>query len=148
MGKCESSSVYIGINILISELINQINESNFILIKQFLQQGFIEDMNDFHNNTYNDIIFDNKYDDNCNIENYKNYIINDLKKECLYEKTILIPIELIIDTERWGYNRYGTNGTFRDLDFDINSIKNKIDDKYNKNISNYKIVMIIKQNSG
>jgi hypothetical protein len=164
MGKSESSSIYIGIKILISHLIEQLNESNFVLIKKLLQDGFIDYDNGFFNENYIKIEKEFKIQD---IEKFKNNIMNilktngdiakskfssetknDLSRGTLYEQTLLIPIERIMKTERWGYDRYGTNGTYRKLDFDIEIIKNKIYDEYKNKINDFEIVMILEQFSG
>jgi len=47
MGRDDSATAYIGIKISVYELVSQINESNFDLIKNMLFDGFIEDSNDF-----------------------------------------------------------------------------------------------------
>ena len=52
MGKSETASASIGIKILLSDLILQINKTNFGLIKKMLYDGFIEDSNDYYNEVY------------------------------------------------------------------------------------------------
>jgi len=56
MGRCETATASIGIKILLSDLILEINENNVTLIKQMLYYGFIEDNNDFFNEIYSRII--------------------------------------------------------------------------------------------
>ena len=56
MGKSETVSASIGIKILLSDLILQINETNFTLIKQMLYDGCIEDSNGYYNETYKIIL--------------------------------------------------------------------------------------------
>ena len=56
MGRCETSTASIGIKILLSELVLQINEKNFNLIKEMLNNGFIEDQNQYFNEVYQIII--------------------------------------------------------------------------------------------
>jgi len=41
MGKCETSTTSIGIKILLSDLILQINEQNMDIIKEMLYGGYI-----------------------------------------------------------------------------------------------------------
>ena len=48
MGRDDLATAYIGIKISVSELVSQIDESNFDLIKNMLFDGFIEDSNDFY----------------------------------------------------------------------------------------------------
>ena len=52
MGRSESANVSIGIKILLSDLIMQINDTNTDLIISILYNGFIEDDNDEDNNIY------------------------------------------------------------------------------------------------
>jgi len=164
MGKCETSTASLGIKIILSDLIEQINENNFDLIKKMLYDGFIEDCNDYFNEVYKKII---GYDDGDielpeNYLEFKEYLINqfknngsyykfkdsykvepNLKNGCLFDKELLIPIKEILSTERWGYNREGTNGTYRLIDFDLSIT---IDDY--KMIQKFQIVFIVKQHSG
>ena len=60
MGKSETASAALGIKILLSDLIPQINETNFNLIKKMLYDGFIEDSNDYYNEAYKNVL---GYDD-------------------------------------------------------------------------------------
>ena len=59
MGKSESVSASIGIKILLSDIITQINETNFNIILDMLVNGFIEDQNDYFNEVYNFSIINN-----------------------------------------------------------------------------------------
>ena len=164
MGKCETSTASLGIKIILSDLIEQINENNFDLIKKMLYDGFIEDCNNYFNDVYKKII---GYDDGDielpeNYLEFKEYLIKqfknngsyykfkdtykvepNLKNGCLFDKELLIPIKEILSTERWGYNREGTNGTYRLIDFDLSIT---IDDY--KMIKKFQIVFIVKQHSG
>lgn len=56
MGRDDSATAYIGIKISVYELVSQINESNFDLIKNMLFDGFIEDSNDFYNEVFKKIL--------------------------------------------------------------------------------------------
>ena len=166
MGKCETAIASLGISILVADLILQINETNFTLIKKMLYDGCIEDSNDYYNEVYKNIL-GYGYDDNQLPENYdtfKEYIIEqfklngsyyksklsskvepDLSHGCLMEKKLLVPIKDLLETERWGYERYGSNSLSRELDFDL-SVNLEEYKKYN--IEKYKVVFIIKQHSG
>ena len=110
MGKCESSSTSIGIKILLSDLIFQINEKNFDLIKQILNDGFISDSNEYYNDEYTEIILCNDLPKNYlefkdflgqefkNKGSYlhrksSNKIEPDLSNGCLLEKELLLPIK-------------------------------------------------------
>lgn len=141
MGKCEYATASIGIKILLSELILQINESNFIIIQDMLYDGFIEDENGTFNSMYNQIVRDNALI--CNYLEYKEYLLTEVQKyNYLRNAYLLLPVKRILNTERWGYNRFGTNGISRPIDFDL-SINI---DKY-KEIQNLQIVFIVKQAS-
>ena len=56
MGKCETASASIGIKILLSDLIAQINKTNCDLIKKMLYAGCIEDSNNYYNEAYKKIV--------------------------------------------------------------------------------------------
>lgn len=160
MGKCETSRTSIGIKILLSDLILQINETNFHIIKEILNDGFISDMNEHYNDAYSDIIWYNDLPENyLDFKNYleqefkkngsylhlrnSNKIEPDLRNGCLFEKEFLFPIKHILETDRWGYDRYGRNGNFRPIDFDLS-----VDIEKYKEIEKYTIVFILEQSSG
>ena len=159
MGKCETANASLGIKILLSDIILQINEDNFNLIKEMLNDGFIEDENEYFNEVYAKII------DCDNItENYvevKEYLINEFKnngsyikskftdeviptldKGCLFDKELLIPIKEILTIDRWGYNRYGTNSQSRPIDFDLS-----VDIEKYKEIDKIELVFLLKQHT-
>jgi hypothetical protein len=146
MGKCETASALVGLKILVSQLLSQINETNFNLIKEMLYDGFIEDENDFLDQSYNEII--NSSDIPKNYLEFKEYLENEFNKknkmydDIIFDKELLVPIKEILSTDRWGHERYGTNSKSCPIDFDLS-----VDvDKY-KDIKNYSIVFILKQSS-
>ena len=160
MGKCETSSTSIGIKILLSDLIFQINEKNVDLIKKILNDGFISDRNEYYNDAYTDIIWCNDLPKNYlefkdflehefkNKGSYlhvrdSNKIEPDLRNGCLLEKELLLPIKKILETDRWGYNREGRNGSYCPIDFDLS-----VDIEKYKEIEKYTIVFILEQYSG
>jgi hypothetical protein len=164
MGKSETATAAIGLKILLSELVSQIKETNFNLIKKMLYDGTIEDSNGYYNEAYKIIL---GYDDgdielpetynafkDYLTEQFKNHgsyykskfsneITSDLEHGCLLEKELLVPIKEILSTERWGYGRYGINSTSRPLDFDLS-----LDLKEYEAIKKFTLVFIIKQHSG
>jgi len=164
MGKSETATASIGIKILLSELILQINEKNFNIIKKMLYDGCIEDSNDYYNEVYKNII-GYGYDDNQLPEDYlsfKEYLIKEFKSKgsysktkfsnkvepdlsngCLFEKELLVPIKKILSTERWGYDRYDTNSISRPLDFDLS-----VNTEEYKEIMNFNIIFMVKQYTG
>ena len=148
MGKCETSTASLGIKILISDLISQINLTNVEIIKDILFNGFIEDSNAYYNNSYSSIIVCNELQEKY--LDLKNHLENEFKKKdlnnvTLWDQTLLLPIKNILETDRYGYDRYGKNGKSIDLDYDL--ITNLNLDKY-KDITNYTIVFILSQYSG
>ena len=145
MGKTETATASIGIKILLSDLILQINETNLTIIKRMLDDGFIEDRNDEYNNIYTDIIGSREYDNilSKTYLEYKEYLIKELEDKCLFDKELLIPIKEILSTDRWGYNRYGINGVSRTIDFDLTLNTEEYDE-----IKNFNIVFLIKQYGG
>jgi len=153
MGRCDTATASLGIKILLSDLIKQINKNNFNLIKKMLNDGFIEDSNGYFNEVYKKII---GYDDGDielpeNYLEFKKYLTNqfnnkitsNLNNGCLFKMNLLVPIKEILSTERWGYNREGTNGISKPIDFDLTV---NIDEY--KEIKKYQISFIINQHAG
>lgn len=160
MGKCETATASIGIKILLSDLILQINEKNFDIIKEILNDGFISDKNEYYNDAYSEVIWCTELPENyLEFKEFleqefkkkgsyvhlrdSNKIEPDLRNGCLFEKELLYPIKKILETDRWGYNRYGRNSSYRSLDFDLS-----IDIEKYKEIEKYTIVFILDQYSG
>lgn len=160
MGKCESVIASIGIKIILSDLILQINEANFDLIRTMLDDGCIEDENDSFNEAYTNIIWnDDMPQDASHAKEYlihaftnhgtyhrsrsSNVAIPTLDHGCLFDKELLVPLKKLLSCDRWGYDREGTNATSRSIDFDLS-----IDTDPYKNIEKRKIVFILKQHSG
>ena len=122
MGNYETATASIGISILLSDIISQINETNFDLIKEMLTNGYIEDGNNYCNEVYDNILhsekFKGKYID------VKEYLMEEFQntcshEECLFDKSLLVPLKQILTNDRWGYDRYGTNSISRFIDFDL-----------------------------
>lgn len=141
MGKCETATTSIGIKILLSDLILQINETNFDLIKEILNEGFISDENEYYNDAYTEIILCNNLPKNC-LE-FKDFLEQEFKNRGLFDEELLLSIKNILRTDRWGYNREGRNGNYRPIDFDLS-----IDIEKYKEIKKYTIVFILEQYSG
>ena len=153
MGQSDTVTASIGIRILVSELILQMNETNMELIKKILCDGCIEDENGIYNEKFKHIV-GYEYEDNELPNEYlqcKEHLINEFKKNgsydfsdgCLLDKQLLFPIKNILSTERWGYNRVGINSSSRPLDFNLS-----INTEEYKEIKNFNIVFIIKQCTG
>lgn len=141
MGKCETARTSIGIKILLSDLILQINETNFDLINKILNEGFISDENENYNNVYTDIIWSN--DLPKNFLDFKKFLEQEFKYRGLFDEELLLPIKKILSTDRWGYNREGKNSNYRPIDFDLS-----MDVEEYKEIEKYTIVFILEQYSG
>ena len=153
---CDTSTASIGIKILLSDLILQMNETNIELIKKMLCKGCIEDSNGFFNETFKTIV-GYEYEENELPEEYlqcKEYLINEFKnkytgdvtsdlKRYLFDKELLVPIKDILSTDRWGYNRRGINSLSRPLDFDLS-----VSTEEYKGINNFNIVFFIRQDTG
>jgi hypothetical protein len=139
MVKTETSTASIGIKILLSDLIQQINEKNINTIKEMLYEGFISDSNGLINNAYQKIIFCNELPENC-----KEYLETEFRKKSsggLFEKELLVPIKNILKINKWDYDRYGKNGSSCPLDFNIDF---DLLEKY-KEIEKYTTVFILEQ---
>jgi hypothetical protein len=160
MGRSEHSTASIGIKILLSDLILQINEANFNLIKEMLYDGSIEDENEYFNEVYEEIIGSDKLSENY--LDFKEYLINELMSRgsyykhkftnkiiptldngCLYDKYLLVPIKDILYIERFGYDRYGTNSISRPIDFELSVNIEKY-----KEIEKTVVVFLLNQYSG
>lgn len=162
MGKSESATATIGIKILLSDLVMQINETNFNVIKQMLEKGFIEDENEFFNEVFENIIWYENVIGNTNWLDVKRYLISELQNKgsimkykfstraeptldngCLFDKHLLVPVKNLLETCRWGYDRNGTNCNSRPMDFDLS-----VDLEKYKDIEKFETVLILLQQSG
>ena len=130
MGRVESVNASIGIKILLTDLVSQMNETNATLIQTMLDDGCIEDDNNYSNQTYQTII------DNLKTDSLLSEFTTKLKDEYL-----LVPLKGIISTQRWGYNREGKNSRSMPMqDLSVNT------DEYNI-IKNWELVFIIIQDA-
>ena len=159
MSSSETVVASIGIKILLSDLILQINETNLILIKEMLNNGFLEDENDYFNEVFKKICrdkLDGEYTDvkeylikQCKQNGsyikskYTNMLITDdaeynLENGCIFDQVFLVPLKEILTTQRYICDNQGINSISRKMDFDL-SINI---DKY-KEIKNIEIVFIL-----
>ena len=130
MGRVESVNASIGIKILLTDLVSQMNETNATLIQTMLDDGCIEDDNNYSNQTYQTIV------DNLKTDSLLSEFTTKLKDEYL-----LVPLKDIISTQRWGYNREGKNSRSMPMqDLSVNT------DEYNI-IKNWELVFIIIQDA-
>ena len=176
MGKSEISTASLGYKIKISDLVEQLDSNNINIILIFLQKGFIEDENDGFNTSYMDVVdfcysyfkTSIKKKDEEEIQKFKQILISELKDSgnvielknggcsidkstTLYDLDLLIPAKNILETTRWGYDRYGINGTsipLKDLKDVLESINNFNSGYPEYNIKNLEMVFILKQESG
>ena len=163
MVRCDTSTASIGIKILLSDLISQMNEMNVELIKKMLCKGCIEDSNGSFNEVFKKIV-GYEYEENELPKEYlqcKKYLIDMFKNngsyfedrysgkitpdlsKCLFEKELLVPIKDILSTDRWGYNRNGINSLSRPLDFDLS-----VSIEEYKEMEHFNIVFFVQQNTG
>lgn len=150
MAKCETATASIGIRILLSNLIPQINKNNYPLIKEMLTKGCIEDEDDYYNESYNKVIESAPtelffFKEDC--EEVKDYFITTFKRfgscdESLFEKALVLPINEILTNSRWGYDRYGTNCIARTMDFSLS-----VDIEKFKDLEHIEIVFLLRQHS-
>lgn len=160
MGRCETATASIGIKIVLSDLISQINETNFTLIKELLHRGFIEDDNDYFNEIYSKITCRNKLPENyLHLKEYlttkftnngsyhksrgNGIVIPTLDNGCLLYKPLLVPLKNILTMDRWGHDRDGSNCISRPIDFDLSVNIEKY-----KEIGKTEIVFILGQHAG
>ncbi len=162
MGRCETATASIGVKILLSNLISQMNENNFNLVLELLRYGLIEDQNDYFHEVYSNIMC--KFNElvETDFNECKKYLteqftsngsyhksrssapaIPTLDKGRLIDQILLVPIKDILNIERWGYDRDGSNCVSRKLDFDLS-----LDIERYKDIENLEIVFILGQHAG
>jgi len=161
---CDTATAFIGIRILLSDLLSQMNETNMELIINMLCKGCIEDDNNYYNEVFKNIV-GLEYGENDLPEEYlkcKEYLISMFKNNgslsknkfthevkpymgdgCLFEKQLLVPIKSILSTDRWGYNREGINSSSRPLDFDLS-----VSTEEYKELHSFHTIFFIKQNAG
>ena len=154
MGRCESASASIGIKILLSDLVSQINATTMNLIKKMLYDGCIEDSNDDWNRAFEQIIGDDGVEENA-VE-FKEYLTRKFtaqvghNKDSLLERYLLVPLEELVSNERWGWTREGTNAMSSPLEDFADDLPNQIavfKETY-KEIKNFTFVFMIKQYAG
>jgi hypothetical protein len=160
----DTATAFIGIRILLSDLMSQMNETNSQLIITMLCKGCIEDENNFFNEVFKNIV-GFEYGENDLPEEYlkcKEYLIDKFKNNgslsknkftnevkpylgngCLLEKQLLVPIKSILSTDRWGYNRQGINSSSRPLDFDLS-----VSTEEYKELHSFNIIFFIRQDTG
>ena len=180
MGKSETASVSIGINIRIKDVLDAMDKDNYEEIRNYLftDDALIQDGNGCYTNTYLGIVGGchpetNKYVNikKLGYKKYKEYLINLFKKygdvnhhmydykyyeeddiENLYHSNLLVPHFSLVETERWGYYREGTNGNSSDLDIpQLTRLTKEIHEtmKEMKIVKDdYDISLIVMQNSG
>jgi len=153
MGRCESAFASIGIKILLSDLVSQINVTTMHLIKKMLYDGCIEDSNDFYNQAFEQIIGDNGVEENA--EEFKEYLTRKFTErvghnDSLLERYLLVPVEQLVSNDRWGWSREGTNAMSSPLEDFADDLPNQIaafKETY-KEIKNFTFVFMIKQYAG
>ena len=154
MGRCESATASIGIKILLSDLVSQINATTMNLIKKMLYDGCIEDSNDDWNRAFEQIIGDDGVEENETA--FKEYLTSKFtarvghNKDSLLEQYLLVPLEELVSNDRWGWSREGTNAMSSPFEDFADDLPNQIavfKEKY-KEINNFTFVFMIKQYAG
>ena len=154
MGRCESAFASIGIKILLSDLVSQINATTMNLIKKMLYDGCIEDSNDDWNRAFEQIIGDDGVEENETA--FKEYLTSKFtarvghNKDSLLEQYLLVPLEELVSNDRWGWSREGTNAMSSPFEDFADVLPNQIaafKEKY-KEINNFTFVFMIKQYAG
>ena len=142
MGRCESVTASLGIKILLPTLVEQMKSTNTKLIINMLMDGFIEEENEEFDNRWAAIVDSESVNENdCNAT--KTYLMEHIRSNDLSDKFLLFPIKEILTSSRWGYNREGSNGLSRKLDFDMT-----IDWSEYREIVSAEEVFIINQHAG
>jgi hypothetical protein len=158
MGKRECSTASVGVKIKLSDVVSQINETNFALIHTMLCDGWIEDENDYFNEVYSSIVWvDDMPQDHKEAKEYLTHAfthqgtyhksrssaaIPTLDYGCLLDQYLLVPFHTVLSCERWGHDRYGTNSTSRPIDFDL------IHSNPYKDIEHITVVFMLRLHSG
>ena len=157
MGRCESATASIGIKILLSDLVSQINATTMNLIKKMLYDGCIEDSNDDWNRAFEQIIGDDGVEENETA--FKEYLTRKFTErvrmigidgDSLLEQYLLVPLEELVSNDRWGWSREGTNAMSSPFEDFADDLPNQIavfKEKY-KEINNFTFVFMIKQYAG
>jgi len=158
MGKRECSTASVGVKIKLSDVVSQINETHFALIKTMLWDGWIEDENDYFNEVYSSIVWDDMPQDHEEAKEYLTHAfthqgtyhktrssaaIPTLDYGCLLDQYLLVPLHTLLSCERWGHDRFGTNSTSRPIDFDVLIHSNPY-----KDIEHTAVVLMLRLHSG
>ena len=148
MGKSSTASAAIGFRVQLSELIELFCEENFDQMKNIFDVVIIEDENDFLNGEYScvtEVLYEqtNEYKTNkITFIDLKNMLISESKSREIYKSFALVPTHIILNTERWGYTREGTNASSRDIEsLKMSKIK-KVPDEFSI-LSKYPQVFIV-----
>ena len=161
MGRSETATASLGIKILLSDLVAQINQTNVVLIKKMLIEGAIEDENEFYNETYRRITYYDEYNLSNDYVEFKEHLTTQFKKHgsllkskfsnivtpdihngCLLDRYLLVPVTDILSNQRWGYNREGVNAMSTPF---INDLSLNLEEY--KDITGFKVVFIITQDA-
>jgi hypothetical protein len=128
MGRCDHVSASIGLRIRLSDLILQINEDNDDLIREMVEEGCIEDENDYFNEVFEAIRQDLPSTDmkaylthECTTrgtyqKSRDGRVVPTLKHGSLWDQWLLVPVKVMVSMERWGHDREGQNGVSTPLD--------------------------------
>ena len=180
MGHSEDVTVSLGMSIVVHDLLACMTSENFETIRdEYLgEDSFIADENQDYNSQFRTILegrtpFTRKEIDPTilSYEQYKQYLVESFSRygDCqhsrsgseiqiyeakdagnLYNQTLLIPHDTLVNTERWGYNREGQNGQSCPLDLaELAKGTKQIEAKMTKlGISKYTVSLLVSQRGG
>jgi len=162
MGWCDAAECSVGLRIQLRKLVEQISEKNVEMIRQLINEGFIDDSNGFKNEVFREVV---ERMDWKNCDEAKDYLLEtlgmrgdkfkskfshevreDLSGGTLLDHFLLCHVTRLIETGRWGYYRHGTNGTFAKLP-NIAKARKEVRADY-KGLKGFSVVLVLRQNSG
>jgi hypothetical protein len=167
MGKCELAELAIGVAIGLADLVAQITAENLAKIKELLEEGIIDDENGFFNDSFQEardaveetddpVLFKESLEkelksrgdiDHCKSPSKKRKKW-DFTEGSLLAQTLLIPEATILQTERWGYDREGTNASQCPVPLDLVEKRAAVQHDMETFLKNFQVVFILKQHSG
>jgi len=163
MGRCEFSKCSVGLRIKLRKLVEQMSENNVEMIHKLMNKGFIDDSNGFKDEVFREVLHGVGDWKNCDEakdylletlgkrgdkskSRYSNKVEENLAEGTLLEQSLLCHVVELIQTDRWGYEREGTNGTFAELP-NIAEAEKEVQKAY-KGLERFKVVLVLQQHSG
>ena len=153
MGRSDTAEASIGISVDLEKLIECIDETNFDTVKKMLEDGVIDDENDFVNADFNNLVEILWYSKDWKWDEVKSLLLKRWKEQQSSESKksaiLLVKSKTLVCTTRWGHNRCGTNASCAPIGaFDVEEEKTTIRNKYGSLGIDYEIVFIQTQRAG